>query len=233
MKNCTKLDHDPCDPNPCGPNSICKQGEFGDEYDKKVGAYCLCEEQFYGKPPNCRTGCQSNNDCKSNEICDKSKNCVNYCASSICGLNSMCRNANHTEPRCSCIEGYIPQSKIGCRLKTSEDKEIPIKEIQKHIEAKCKDCKSCTDRCYNESEICVKGSCIKNICSDYCYSTSNCDVYNGILECFSTFDFSHNPFEHFEPEVILQSIDSCETKAITPECGVAISEAAIRTLILG
>lgn len=49
------FDRDACNPNQCGPNSICEHDEFGNEYNKKVRVYCLRDKQIYKKPPNCQT----------------------------------------------------------------------------------------------------------------------------------------------------------------------------------
>lgn len=86
---------DPCQPSPCGPNSMCK--ESNDQ------ASCSCLPTYIGSPPNCRPECVVNTDCPSDLACITEK-CRDPCQGS-CGFNAECRVQNHM-PICSCIQNY-------------------------------------------------------------------------------------------------------------------------------
>lgn len=85
----------PCEPSPCGPNSICKvTGDIPS---------CTCQMNYVGAPPNCRPECVVNTDCPSNLACISEK-CRDPCPGS-CGFNAECRVQNHI-PICSCIPSF-------------------------------------------------------------------------------------------------------------------------------
>ncbi|CAL8089036.1 unnamed protein product [Orchesella dallaii] len=88
---------DICEPNPCGPNSICEaktNQRTGDPFT------CRCEEGYQGKPPKCR----------ANSLCDPTP----------CGPNSVCtEDPQRNYPRCSCQSTYIgrpPNCRPECNL---------------------------------------------------------------------------------------------------------------------
>lgn len=86
----------PCEPNPCGPNSHCRH--IGDQPS------CSCLEGYIGSPPTCRPECVVNTDCPSHLACIREK-CMDPCIGS-CGLNAECRVQNHI-PSCTCIAKFI------------------------------------------------------------------------------------------------------------------------------
>jgi len=93
----------PCQPSPCGPNSVCQvRGE---------SPACSCLQNYIGSPPNCRPECTINPECSSNLACVNQK-CSDPCPGS-CGTNARCNVVNHT-PVCSCNSGFTGDPFIGC-----------------------------------------------------------------------------------------------------------------------
>lgn len=85
----------PCEPSPCGPNSICKV--INDQ------AVCSCLQDYRGAPPNCRPECVVSAECPIDKACISLK-CSDACRDQ-CGINAICRVINHS-PICSCIERF-------------------------------------------------------------------------------------------------------------------------------
>lgn len=92
-----------CDPNPCGPNSICQIREGH--------PVCSCIANYLGSPPYCRPECVLNQECPFDKACIHEK-CLNPCTKS-CGLNAKCDVVNHT-PYCTCLPGYEGDAFISC-----------------------------------------------------------------------------------------------------------------------
>ena len=88
---------DPCDPNPCGPNSNPPRN-VGDR------CQCTCLPDMIGSPPNCRPECVVNADCPTDKACINKK-CQDPCPG-LCGVNAKCNVRNHV-PICICIAGFI------------------------------------------------------------------------------------------------------------------------------
>lgn len=93
----------PCSPNPCGPNSICR--EFNGQ------AVCTCAPEFLGSPPLCRPECTLSSDCRPNEVCTNQK-CKDPCPGT-CGVQARCVVINHN-PVCSCPERYTGDPFVRC-----------------------------------------------------------------------------------------------------------------------
>lgn len=93
----------PCQPSPCGPNSICQV--------KEGRPVCSCSANYIGSPPFCRPECVMSQECPHNKACIQEK-CRNPCKQS-CGQNAKCDVVNHT-PFCSCLPGYQGDAFIGC-----------------------------------------------------------------------------------------------------------------------
>lgn len=81
----------PCDPSPCGPNSICREANGQ--------ASCACIQGFIGNSPNCRPECIQSTDCSPSLACINRK-CQDPCPGS-CGHNAVC-NVNKHNPICTC-----------------------------------------------------------------------------------------------------------------------------------
>lgn len=90
----------PCNPSPCGINTVCKDGT------------CTCLPEFFGDPyTGCRPECVLNNDCSQDKACIRNK-CVDPCPGT-CGQNANCAVVNHI-PICSCIDGYAGNAFLSC-----------------------------------------------------------------------------------------------------------------------
>lgn len=85
---------DPCNPNPCGPNSICRV--------VNAHAVCSCQPGLIGAPPSCRPECVVSAECPLTQACLNNK-CVNPCPGT-CGVSAKCQVINHN-PICSCPPG--------------------------------------------------------------------------------------------------------------------------------
>lgn len=85
----------PCEPSPCGPNSVCRE--------VNGQAICACIESFIGNPPNCRPECIQSTDCSPSKACINRK-CQDPCPGS-CGRNAICIVNKHN-PICSCPAKY-------------------------------------------------------------------------------------------------------------------------------
>lgn len=108
--------HDPCLPNPCGDNSICREINGNPS--------CSCQSNYQGLPPNCRPECAINQDCPSNMACINLK-CRDPCPGS-CGMNTECTVFNHL-PACTCVNGFTGDPFSSCTPKPVEGKFINIR----------------------------------------------------------------------------------------------------------
>lgn len=81
----------PCNPNPCGPNSQCR--------DINTQAVCSCLPSYIGSPPGCRPECTVSAECPLNKACVNHR-CSDPCPGT-CGINAKCQIINHN-PICSC-----------------------------------------------------------------------------------------------------------------------------------
>lgn len=99
----------PCQPNPCGPYSECRQGSDDQ-------AICSCLPGYFGNP--CRPECIINSDCPLNKACVNNK-CVDPCEGS-CGTNAICTVVSH-KASCSCPNNFSgnPYSRCSERGKRS------------------------------------------------------------------------------------------------------------------
>lgn len=87
----TDAPKNPCEPSPCGPNSICKISN-----DQPI---CTCQPNYLGSPPNCRPECLISSECSQQQTCINQK-CKNPC-DGVCGINTDCKVINHS-PICTC-----------------------------------------------------------------------------------------------------------------------------------
>lgn len=96
----------PCDPNPCGANTICRERNG-------VGS-CLCMPNYIGDPYlGCRPECVQNSDCPFNKACINTR-CENPCIGT-CDLNAECVVVHHL-PMCHCLPGYTGNPQFSCYL---------------------------------------------------------------------------------------------------------------------
>lgn len=101
----------PCNPSPCGPNSICR--EVNDQ------AVCTCAPEYLGTPPLCRPECLISSDCPQNQACLNQK-CRDPCIGT-CGTQAICLVVNHN-PVCSCPERYTGNPFIRCEISKKMNK---------------------------------------------------------------------------------------------------------------
>lgn len=87
---------DPCNPNQCGPYSICKSSD-------PYRAACTCQPNYVGAPPNCRPECIRDSDCLNTQNCAQGR-CRNPC-NGACGVNALCTATNH-QGICKCAPGF-------------------------------------------------------------------------------------------------------------------------------
>lgn len=99
----TAIYTNPCQPNPCGPNSKC--------LETNGQAQCSCLPNYSGAPPNCRPECVTSSECPFNKACIKLE-CVDPCPG-VCGTNAICRVKSHS-PICTCLEGFTGESFSRC-----------------------------------------------------------------------------------------------------------------------
>lgn len=96
----TPVATDPCNPSPCGPNALCRDG------------VCTCLPEYFGDPyRGCRPECVVNEDCPRNKACRRNK-CVDPCPGT-CGQAALCLVQNHV-PTCVCPEGMTGDPFVFC-----------------------------------------------------------------------------------------------------------------------
>jgi hypothetical protein len=90
-------ENNPCNPSPCGSNTVCT---FLDG-----GPVCDCMNENYIGNPNigCKPECVLNTECPSTQACINMK-CTDPCPGT-CGLYAECRVVNHRAV-CTCLKGY-------------------------------------------------------------------------------------------------------------------------------
>lgn len=112
----------PCEPSPCGPNSICRV--FGER------PTCSCQSSYIGSPPNCRPECVTSAQCDQHSACINQK-CSDPCPGT-CGLGAECKVINHN-PICSCPRNYIGDPFDQCTPKPAE----PPRNINQCLPSPC------------------------------------------------------------------------------------------------
>lgn len=193
----------PCDPSPCGPNSICKQVSGSPS--------CACLEKYTGSPPNCRPECISNNECPNEKACIN-QNCIDPCPGS-CGVGAECRVLSHA-PQCICPVGYTGDGFIECRV--IEISLTPCSPSPCGPNAICKEqrgagsciCLSeyignpyegCRPECVINSDCpsnlaCMQNKC-KNPCGNICGRNAVCNVVHHTPRCTCLQDLIGNPYQ--------------------------------------
>lgn len=198
---------EPCNPSPCGPNSICRP--VGESYT------CNCLPEYIGSPPNCRPECVINTDCRSTQACYNNK-CIDPCPGS-CGENAECHVISHAVT-CTCISGYIGDPFVQCVVKTEEIK--PCEPSPCGANAECKErngagaciClpdyqgnpyEGCRPECVLSSDCPPNRACIRNKCADPCPGTcgqnAECRVINHVPSCSCIPEFTGDAFKFCQP----------------------------------
>lgn len=93
---------DPCTPNPCGPNSVCRASG--------TVAHCSCRRPLMAEPA-CRPECRGDSECPPHLACRNEK-CRDPCPGA-CGQRALCRTVMHS-PICTCPQNYIGDPFVRC-----------------------------------------------------------------------------------------------------------------------
>lgn len=109
---------DPCNPSPCGPNSLCRT--------INNQAVCTCIVGYIGSPPTCRPECIVSSDCPLNLACSNQK-CIDPCPGT-CGISAICQVVNHN-PVCSCPPRYTGDPFTRCIIIRKSDWLIDAEQI--------------------------------------------------------------------------------------------------------
>ena len=99
-----KIPLNPCDPSPCGSNSLCRIVDGRPT--------CSCLPEMKGTPPNCRPECVVSSECDLSKSCQNQR-CVDSCSPGTCGINALCKSFNHN-PVCSCPSKYLGDPFVMC-----------------------------------------------------------------------------------------------------------------------
>lgn len=198
----------PCVPNPCGSNSICK--------DNNGLATCSCMPDFYGAPPNCRPECTVNSECDNTKSCIRQK-CVDPCIGS-CGQEAECRVVNHA-PICSCRRGFEGDPFVKCAI--VKEVSVPLQDQNPCVPSPCgpnSQCQvtnrisscsclenyvgtppNCRAECTVNSDCPSTKACINQKCRDPCLGScglqTECQVYQHAAICSCREGYTGNPFE--------------------------------------
>ena len=184
---------DPCDPNPCGPNSNPPR-QIGDR------CQCSCLPEMIGSPPNCRPECLVNADCPTDRACI-SRKCQDPCPG-LCGINANCRVRNHV-PQCVCNQGFIGDPFAQCYRPSS--KFIYGIRLGYHnfgILA--------TPRPIEVIEPCNPSPCGRN---------AECTERGQAASCRCILDYIGNPYVECKPECTVNSECPRDKACINNKCG--------------
>lgn len=211
----------PCQPSPCGPNSLCKE--------QNGAPVCTCLPDFIGAPPNCKPECISSSECSNNLACINQK-CRDPCPGS-CGVNAVCRVVSHT-PNCACKTGYTGDAFLQCvQIETLQ----PVSYINPCVPSPCGPnaiCKEqnnagsctclpnyignpyegCRPECVLNTDCPSNRACIRNKCLDPCPGTcaanAECQVINHLPSCSCSLGYTGDPFVLCKVLVELRKLDN-------------------------
>lgn len=183
----------PCNPNPCGPQSLCNAN-----YDGQ--ALCTCAEGSTGDPYSLE-GCYSR-ECEIDAECALDKACIGYACRDpcpgLCGLNAKCHVESH-HPVCVCEDGLIGNPLVCCLEPEEQKSSRPCSKIQCGVNAICQDVdnkalcsclpdfygdptKECKPECLMNSDCSPHEACINRKCTDPCQQSNICGL-NAICLC--------------------------------------------------
>jgi len=114
---------DPCDPSPCGPNTMCTSNNLGNPICRCLAGYIPGPDTITG----CKRECEVDPDCSAGYICSNYR-CVEKpdpCSPSPCGPNTECTVTPSGNPICRCLPTYIPQPDTitGCGRECERDQD--------------------------------------------------------------------------------------------------------------
>lgn len=139
--------------NPCHQGNMCSIEQECRVLDTTPMRTVICAcppDQILDSSGHCRTivrvepQCRLDSDCGNPERCYEG-NCVDACRLDTCGVNAICRSANHLS-QCSCPSGYIGNPRLECTLQVTE--VIPRPECR--ADSECTLDKACRNgQCVN------------------------------------------------------------------------------------
>lgn len=94
---------DPCVPNPCGSNTICRAAG--------TVAHCSCRPPMSQDPPSCKPECRADGECPLDRACRNSK-CRDPCPGA-CGAHALCQVRQHSAI-CTCPPKYVGDPFVRC-----------------------------------------------------------------------------------------------------------------------
>lgn len=187
------IEVNPCQPSPCGPNSICK--------DINGSPSCSCIPEYRGQPPYCKPECISNSECVSQLACVNQK-CTDPCIRA-CGANAECRVVSHSA-MCTCAQGFVGDPFTQCTFQTPTEILTPCSPSPCGPNAVCREqnkvgaciCnedyfgnpyEGCRPECVSNSDCPGNRACIGNKCQDPCPGTcginAECTAINHVPTC--------------------------------------------------
>lgn len=197
----------PCNPSPCGPNSICQM--------RQNRPVCSCIDNNIGNPPHCRPECVLSTECTQDKACIRER-CMDPCENA-CGHNADCHVVGHSA-FCNCLPGYRGDSFVGC-VKVEEvihDRTDPCYPNPCGENAECSNqnkaakctcippyrgdpySTGCRPECIHNADCPSQYSCINQHCRDpcpgVCGSNAECSVANHIPICSCSRGFNGDPF---------------------------------------
>lgn len=203
------LEINPCQPSPCGPNSICK--------DINGTPSCTCLPDYQGQPPYCKPECISNSECAQHLSCVNQK-CKDPCLQA-CGANAECPVVSHTA-MCVCLQGYYGDPFTQCTLQPVNELLTPCSPSPCGPNAVCREqnkagsciCnegyfgnpyEGCRPECVSNSDCPGNRACIGNKCQDPCPGTcgvnTECSTINHSPTCSCIIGYTGDAFRRCNP----------------------------------
>eukprot|EP00095_Tigriopus_kingsejongensis_P012598 maker-scaffold642_size120736-snap-gene-0.27 protein:Tk12598 transcript:maker-scaffold642_size120736-snap-gene-0.27-mRNA-1 annotation:"GH13743" len=192
---------DPCQPNPCGLNSVCESNVNG-------LALCRCQNDYIGSPPNCRPECTEDSACPNHLKCVREK-CVDPCPG-ICGRNAECKHTNMSSAQCAHFQGQKLASFSSLR-RANNPLIVDLLNILGHVmrhNPMCTCLEGFIGDPYNEG--CIrKPEAIENEVTpcepNPCGSNAECIEQNQSGSCRCIEDYVGDPFVSCRPECVVNS----------------------------
>lgn len=198
----------PCQPSPCGPNSLCRE--------VNEAPSCTCLEGYHGQAPYCRPECTSNEECSNHLSCINNK-CKNPCEGA-CARNAECRVVSHS-PICLCPYGFTGDPFFDCVQEPLYIANVatPCSPSPCGANAICKEqnnagscsClegyignpyEGCRPECVVNTDCPSNRACINNKCGDpcpgSCGTNAECQVVNHAPLCTCINGYTGDPFRY-------------------------------------
>ncbi|KAG7155061.1 Neurogenic locus Notch protein-like 4, partial [Homarus americanus] len=210
----------PCVPDPCGPNAVCRVG--GDV------AVCECRPGTFGNPnvpTGCRYECLTNTECPMTQACIN-RRCMDPCVGT-CGLQALCQVIAHN-PRCRCPDGFQGDPYYSCTYtpifvspESELPTEIPVEDKDPCLSSPCGPYAKCSSRDHVYTCTCEPGyfgnpytgcvpecivnsgcpaikACINQHCVDPCPGScglnSECHVLRHQPNCYCPAGYTGDPY---------------------------------------